>query len=86
MSTKRGKGSVGENETGKKAKTTPDAGGKSMSEKSQATRTSKKPFEKSSSQHTEYFVRVVKDKRTGKNDAGSNTSKSSHSGPAWPGT
>ena len=36
-------------------------GGKSVSEKSQATRTSKDPFEKSSSQHTEYFVHVVKD-------------------------
>jgi hypothetical protein len=53
---------------GKKAKTTPDAGGKSVSEKSQATRTSKNPFEKSSIKQTEYFVRVVtKDKRTGKN-------------------
>jgi hypothetical protein len=61
MPTKRGKGakgSVGEGETGKRAKTTPDAGGKSVSEKSQATCTSKNPFEKSSSQHTEYFVRV----------------------------
>ena len=38
-----------------------------MSEKSQATLTSKNPYEKSSSHHTEYFVRVVKDKRTGKN-------------------
>ena len=36
-------------------------GGKSVSEKSQAMRTSKNPFEKSSSQHTEYLVRVVKD-------------------------
>jgi len=45
----------------KKAKLTPQAGGKSVREKSQATHTSKK----SCSQHTEYFVRVVKDKRTG---------------------
>jgi hypothetical protein len=36
-------------------------GGKSVSEKSQATRTSNNPFEKSSSQHTKYFVCVVKD-------------------------
>ena len=35
---KREKGSVGGRETGKKAKTTPDAGGKSVSEKSQVTR------------------------------------------------
>ena len=35
MSSKRGKGSVGGGETGKKAKTTPDAGEKSVSEKSQ---------------------------------------------------
>ena len=57
MSTNRGKGSVGVGETGKKVKTTPDAGGKSVSEKSQVTRTSTvNPFEKSSSQHTEYFV------------------------------
>ena len=55
MSTKRGKGSVGEGETGKTAKTTLDAGGKSVSEKSQTTRTSKKPFE-IIRQHTEYFV------------------------------
>ena len=41
MLSKRGKGSVGGGEAGKKAKTTPDAGGKSVSEKSQATRTSK---------------------------------------------
>ncbi len=31
--TKRGKGSVGEGETGKKAKATPDEGGKSVSKK-----------------------------------------------------
>ena len=50
---KGGRGSVGEGETGKKAKTTPDAGGKSVSEKSQATRTSKNVFEKSKS-NTQY--------------------------------
>jgi hypothetical protein len=54
MSSKRSKGSVGGGEAGKKAKTTPDAGGKSVSEKSQATRTSKNPFAKSPSQHTVY--------------------------------
>ena len=32
MSTKSGKGSVGEGETGEKTKTTPDAGGKSVPE------------------------------------------------------
>ena len=37
MSGKRGKGSVGGGETVKKAKMTLDAGGKSVSEKSQAT-------------------------------------------------
>ena len=46
MPTKRGKGSVGEGETDKKMNTTPDEGGKSVSEKSQVTRTSKNPFEK----------------------------------------
>ena len=60
---------MGEGETGKKASATPHAGWKSVSEKSHYTRTSKNPFEKSSSQHTEYFVRVVKDKRTEKNGA-----------------
>jgi hypothetical protein len=55
MLTNRGKGSVGDGETGKKAKTTPDTGGKSVSEKSQVRRTSKNPFEKSSSKNTEYF-------------------------------
>ncbi len=45
--TKRGKGSVGEGETGKKTKETPDVGGKSVSEKFQFTRTSKNLFEKS---------------------------------------
>ncbi len=53
-----GKGSVGEGEAGKKAKTTPDAGGKSVSEKSQATRTNRNPFEKSRSKQTQYFVHV----------------------------
>ncbi len=37
-----------------------------MSEKSQTTRTSKNSSEKSCSQQ-EYFARVVKDRRTGKN-------------------
>ena len=37
MLSKRGKGSVGGGEAGKKAKTTPYAGGKSVSEKSQDT-------------------------------------------------
>jgi hypothetical protein len=49
MLSKCGKEREREGEAGKKAKTTPDAGGKSVSEKSQATRTSKNPFEKSSS-------------------------------------
>ena len=44
-------------ETAKKAKVTQHAGGKSVSEKSQGTHTSRNPCEKSSS-HTEYFVRV----------------------------
>ena len=34
-----------------------------MIKKSQTTRTNKNPFEKSSSKHTEYFVRVVKNKK-----------------------
>ena len=55
MPTKRGKGSVGEGETGKNAETTPDAGGKSVNEKSQTMRTSENPFE-IISQHTEYFA------------------------------
>ena len=54
-------------EAGKKAKTTPDAGEKSVSEKSQATRTCRNPFEKSKSKQTEFFVREVKDKRMTKN-------------------
>jgi len=41
MPTKRAKGSLREGEAGKKAKATKHAGGKSVSEKSQATRTSK---------------------------------------------
>ena len=41
MPVKRVKGSVWEGETGKKAKETQNEGGKSVSEKSQATRTSK---------------------------------------------
>ena len=47
-----------EGETGKKGKTTPDVGGKSVSEKSQVTCNHPVPG---------YFVRVVKDKRTRKN-------------------
>ena len=43
MSSERGKGSVGGGEARKKAKTTPDAGEKSVSEKSQATRTCRNP-------------------------------------------
>ena len=66
MLSKCGKGSVGEGKAGKQAKRTPDAGGKSVSEKSQTTRTSKNPFEKSNSKQTVYFVRAVKDTRTGK--------------------
>ncbi len=46
MSRKCGKGSVGGGEPGKKTKTTPDAGEKSVSEKSQATSTCRNPFEK----------------------------------------
>jgi hypothetical protein len=49
MLSKCGKESVVEGEARKKAKTTPDAGEKSVSEKSQATHTSKNTFEKSSS-------------------------------------
>ncbi len=67
MLSKREKGSVGGSEAGKKAKTTPDAGGKSVSENSQATRTCRNPFEKSKSKQSEFFVREVKDKRMTKN-------------------
>ena len=63
--TKRAKGSVREGEAGKKAKATQHAGGKSVSEKSQTTRTSKNLFEKCSQQ--EYFVDVRKDRRMSKN-------------------
>ena len=63
--TKRAKGSVGEGETDKKANATQHAGGKSVSEKSQTTRTSKNLFEKYT--HQEYFVDVVKDRRMSKN-------------------
>ena len=58
---------MGEGETGKKTKTTPDAGEKSVSQKSQTTYTMKNPFEKSKSKQTEFFVREVKDKRMTKN-------------------
>ena len=67
MLSKRGKGSVGGGEAGKRAKTTPDAGGKCVSEKSQDTCTCSNPFEKSESKQTEFFVREVKDKRMTKN-------------------
>jgi hypothetical protein len=67
MLIKCGIGSVGGDEAGKRAKTTPDAGGKSVSEKSQATRTCSNLFEKSESKQTEFFVREVKDKRMTKN-------------------
>ena len=60
MSSNRGK-------VGKKAKTTPDAGEKSVSEKSQATCTCRNPFQRSKSKETEFFVREVKDKRITKN-------------------
>jgi hypothetical protein len=64
--TKRAKESVREGEGGKKAKSTQDAGGQSVSEKSQVTRTSKNVFEKSNSQE-HYFVREVKGRRMTKN-------------------
>ena len=60
MLRKRGKGSVGGGEVGKRVKTTPDAGGKSVSEKSQAAHL-QEPLEKSESKQTEFFVREVKD-------------------------
>ncbi len=50
---------MGEGEAGKKGKTTQHAGGQSVSEKSQTTRTSKNLVEKSNSK-TQYFVREVK--------------------------
>ncbi len=43
MLSKCGKGSVGGGEAGKRAKTTPDAGGKSVSEKSHDTCTCRNP-------------------------------------------
>ena len=46
---KREKGTVGDGAAGKKAKATEQAGGQCVSEKSQATRTSKNVFEKSNS-------------------------------------
>ena len=54
-------GSVWEGEADKKANTTQDADGKSVSEKSESTRTSENLFEKYT--HQEFFVDVVKDKR-----------------------
>jgi hypothetical protein len=54
--TKRATGTVGEGAAGKKAKATQHAGGQSVSEKSQAMRTSKNVFEKSKS-NTQYFGR-----------------------------
>jgi hypothetical protein len=49
-----------------KTKVTQDAGGESVSEKSQSTWTSKNLFEKSNSKK-QYFVREVKDRRMTKN-------------------
>jgi hypothetical protein len=68
MLNKSEKGSVGGGESGEKSKKTLDAGGKSVSEKSQVTRTCRNPFEESKSKQTEFFVREVKDKRMTKND------------------
>ncbi len=51
MLSKCGKRSVGGGEAGKKAKTTPDTGGKSVSEKSQGTLTCRNPL-KSQDTHT----------------------------------
>ena len=65
MLSKRGKGSVGGGEAGKRAKTTPDAGGESqaVSEKSQTARTCRNPSrnQKVSRQNfqTEFSVREV---------------------------
>ena len=64
--TKRATGTVGEGAAGKKTKATQHGGGQSVSEKSQATRTSKNVFEKSKS-NTQYFVREVKGRRMTKN-------------------
>jgi hypothetical protein len=63
MLNKSEKGSVGGGEAGEKSKKTLDAGGKSVSEKSQATCTCRNPFEESKSKQTEFFVREGKDKR-----------------------
>ena len=63
---KRAKGTVGDGAADKKAKATEQAGGQCVSEKSQATRTSKNVFEKSNS-NTQYFVREVKGRRMTKN-------------------
>ncbi len=65
--TKRATGTVGEGTSGKKAKATQNAGGQSVSEKSQTTRTSKNVFEKSNSK-TQSFVLEVKDRRMTKNE------------------
>ena len=62
----RAKGTVGEGAAGKKAKATQHAGGQSVSEKSQVTRTSNNLFEKSNTK-TQYFVREVKGRRMTKN-------------------
>jgi hypothetical protein len=64
--TNRAKGTVGDGAAGKKAKTTQHVGGQCVSEKSQATRTSKNVFEKSNSK-TQCFVREVKGRRMTKN-------------------
>ena len=47
-----------------------DAGGKSVSEGSNVTRTSETPFEASTGQKTQYYVGVVKYKRTGSSSLG----------------
>ena len=65
--TKRATGTVGEGAAVKKAKATQHAGGQSVSEKSQTTRTSNSLFEKSNTK-TQYFVREVKGRRMTKND------------------
>jgi hypothetical protein len=64
--TKRATGTVGEGATGKKAKATQHAGGQSVGEKSQSTRTGKNVFEKSNNK-TQYFVREVKGRRMTRN-------------------
>ena len=51
-------------ERGKKARTIPNTGGKSVIKKFETTRINKNPFEKSSSKHPEYVVCVWKNKRT----------------------